>query len=512
MSSIHLAETQSKNFNYLFLDRQGNLGLDQNNSFLGTCIRAITSFLKLRDYDLFHVFPIAQKELSERELEPLTDKLLKKVGLNNSTLEKIQLLSRYYFDPQQSYTLEERATLKVFIESAKGNSALNKSLNQLMGMQTPLNRVHVNALKALRSFSFETSKMDKLASAFKKVEVLEAKLQKNGELSSDLEEKFSLDELYELESVIQLAPLLADFKKMGLIFEKSSQMGTMCRNIHVTHNLLNRLHKIVQKTQTPELFHFIFYDFPNFSPRALPKMRKITPLMFRVGLKSDIIHGSMSYRSSTKQEVEVHLTQTLLQNRRTLYSQSFKTLAPNLREILERYPEDVQEQFQAFYGKNWKGALIQKFGKILRTNMSNPEAYASLSNPFSRRILGIFGLKSLFNKGDFAKRMQFSSSNQSMCTEFIIKFLMQCYADLEKEIQSDWNKARSRRESIPPFPSLPVPISEETTTAAISPPGMARTLRKSGLVTEVPRPKILDQILDYHSYELEEALNLPRFG
>lgn len=503
MSSIALEATQNKNFNYLFLDHSGELGYDSSRSFLGKVMRIITSILGLRDYDLSHVFPVAQRELGEKEVTVLTGKLLRHFGLTETQFENIQKISRHYLDPENRFTSSEKEELKAFLGEIKGNLRFNQGVNQLISMKGTLDQVHVSALKALRSFSFETTKVEKLSGAFKKVEAFQ---------KGDVKEKLSLDEMYELESVTQLAPIFREFKAMGLVFDRKSELGQIRRNVNISENALNRLRNLISKETPPELLNFIFYDFPNFSPRAAPKMRGITPLMFRVGLKSSIIHSSMSYRGKSREEVEVHMTKGVTKGTRMIYSHAFKTLVPDMKRVLDQIPQKQKGQLKGFYGARWKHVMMQKFEKILIDYYNHPESFQSLSNPFSRRIMGVSGSKSLFKKGDLTEKMQFSSSQNTMCTEFVIKTLMQCYKKLEDDVRNDFEKAATRRDFVGSAPHLTSFLTIEPKAGAISPPGMARALLDIGMMREVERPQALSQVMDFHTYDLEENLNLPRFG
>lgn len=502
MGNLSLESTQTKNFNYLFLDRSGKLGYDSSDSLLGKIARVITSILRLRDYDLSRVFPVAQKELSERVVVTLTGKLMRHVGLTESQFENIQKISRHYLDPENRFSESEQEELKAFLSEIKGNLSFNNGVNQLISMKGTLDRVHISALKALRSFSFETTKVEKLSEGFMKIEAFQ---------KGEIKEKLSLDEMYELESVVQLAPIFRELKAMGLVFDRKSELGQIRRSINITENGLSRLRKMISKETPPQLLNFIFYDFPNFSPRAAPKMRGITPLMFRVGLKSSIIHSSMSYRGKDREEVEVHMTKGVTKGRRMIYSHAFKTLVPDVEGVLDQIPTDRKQTLQKFYGDQWKHVLMQKFEKILIDYYNHPESFKSLSNPFSRRIMGVFGSKSLFNKDDLTEKMQLSSSQNTMCTEFVIKTLMQCYKKLEEEIKSDFEKAATRRSDVGTAPDLTSFLVIEPKAGTISPPGMARSLLDGGLVREVKRPQILGAVMDYHEYDLEEGLNLPRW-
>jgi len=511
MTSFCLESIPNKNFNYLYLDRRGKLGFDQDDSFLGIVTRAFASLLGLRDYDLTHVFPVAQQTLGEREIELLTGKLARSVGLTSGEFENIQKLSRYYFNPKQHYSPQELLELKTFIESVKSNLRLNSAVNQLIGMQTTLDKVHVRALKALRTFSFETTKVGKLTDAFKKVEDLQSKLQKGGTLNAEMKEKLSLAEMHELESVIQLAPVFRDFKKMGLTFQRSSEIGSIRRNINIADNTLRRIQNIIRRENPPALVNFIFYDNPNAVCLRTPLIHFLSTWIFRLGLKADIFHASISYRDNQKQETEAHMAQQFIKEKRSLYSQSFKTFALDGEKLFEQYPKETRVQLEAFYGKNWKAILTQKFGRVLNDYFDHTQSLNSFHNPILRRFLGAVGLQSLFREGGFFNQMQFSKTKRSICTEFVMKSLMQCYAQLEGEIRKDWDKASSRRtiDTLPP--QLPKPTSDSM-ACALSPPSMTRSLMDSGLVHEVKRPNILGQILDYHHYDIKDGLNYPLFG
>ena len=241
-------------------------------------------------------------------------------------------------------------------------------------------------------------------------------------------------------------------------------------------------------------------------------MRVLAPLIFRLGFKSHLFHAALSYRGSKKQEMEAHVMQQFIHEKRSLFSQSFKTFSPDFDNFFQQYPQEVQAKLQTFYGNHWKRILAQKLGGVVRNFFENGKDYQGFQNPLSRRFLGATGLQSLFFKGSFYKRMQFSTYQHSLCTEFVIKSMMQCYAKLEEEVKKDWDKATTRRpiDTLPP--KLPKILSEEATHSAIVPSQMAKNLINQNLVKEVKRPPILAEVMEYHQYDIHKGLNLPRFG
>lgn len=504
--------SETKNFNYLYLDGNGELGIDRNDSLLGMITRIVLSLFGVRDYNLQHIFPVAQKALSEREVHSLTVKLIKTLGMSLDDFENIQRLSAYYFNPKHTYSSQELHKLKNFIENAKGNLKINNACNLLLQMDTTLDRVHKRALKAIRTFSFETTKVEKLTDAFQKIEDLQTKLQKDGTLRKPMKEKLSLLEMRELESVIQMAPVFRDLKKIGLTFKCQSEIGNIRRNINIANNTVHRLKKLISKETSPQSMHFIFYDCPNFSPIRSPLMKVLAPLVFRLGFKSHLFHAALSYQDSKKQEMEAHVMQQFIHEKRSLFSQAFKTFAPNFDKFFQQYPQEVQVNLQTFYGNQWKRILEQKFAGIVRNFFENGEDYQGFQNPLSRRFLGGVGLQSLFCKGNFYKRMQFSKYQHSLCTEFVIKSIMQCYANLEEEIKKDWDKAATRRHIDTLPPKLPKILSEEAAYSALVPSQMAQSLIANNLVREIKRPLVLGEVMKYHQYDIHEGLNLSRFG
>jgi len=489
--------TLDKNFNYLYLDRSGKLGFDRDDSFLHTLTRIVTSILGLRDYNIIHLFPTAQRQLSKEKIAILTGKLARSIGLSSKELENIQKLSRYYINPKDRYTNTDRAALKTFIESARGNLKLNGAINQLIQMETTLDKVHTSALKALSTFSFKTTIMGKLTETFNKVEKLQSKLQKNGTLSSEMEEKFSMREMRELESVIQLAPIFRDFKKMGLAFKRESELGKFRRNINISDNTLRRVQNIIRKKNRPDLMTLIFYNNSHFASKRTHLTQFLITSFFHVAFQSQFFHASLSYPNNKNRETEVHIMKKFIKKRRTLLSKSLDSFMLNFDAFFDKYSEKKKYQFKTFYGDNWKKALKYKFGRILKNHFSNTEPYESLRNPIMRRFLGGIGLKPLFSTGDFLNQMQFSSSKDCICTEFVIKSLMQCHIQLKNEVKKDFEKASRRRNMRgSPYPTLPDPFTRQIMINALPPPIMASILLRRGLMNKVKRPKILDQILD----------------
>lgn len=484
------------NFKLFYLDRSGEIQEDYDATWGGCLTRIVTSILGLRDYDITHLLP-KMDVLGESDQKMLSSKCAKHFGISNGQLEQIQRISAYYLFGGEISTQDQKK-VKLFLESSVGDLKLNSALNKLIQAGLTLYKVDRKALLLLRSFTFEAMKAETLNPAFQKAKSLNQKLQEEhdavrdtGAFSCPLEKKFSLYEARELESVIQIAPAFRDFQKMGLKFQRNSRLGVLRKNILMADNVMRQTANLLDRSKRPEEVRVIFYDLTNFKV-ALPSfVYRYTSFIFRKILGTNIAHASMSFNDSRGREIESHILIDQTKGRRYLYSRSFKTFSFQLSNIFSRYPTEVQEQLQRLYGADWKNSLKKRFGKILINLFNEKEELAALKNPPLRRLLGGLGINIHFSKG---KEQEFDSSNRTICTEYVMKVLMQCQQKLQEALDAEGG------------PELPPLFNPSVAISSLLPSRMARNLLNQEMVSEETQPKLLGQIMDYHSYGIDQEI------
>ena len=491
--SLHLS---SDNFKLFYLDHRGEIQEDHNALLGGSIARIFTSILGLRDYNITHILP-KMEALGESDQRSLSSKCAKHFGISREQLENIQKISAYYLTGEK-LSIQDRDGIKLFLENSVGDLKLNAALNKLIQANLTLYHVDRKAVLFLRSFTFEAMKAETLTPAFQKAKLLGQKLQEEREgiqrtgcLSSPLKSKLTLEEARELESVIQIAPGFRDFQKMGLKFQRESRLGTLRKNILMADNVMRQTTNLLDRNKKPEELSLIFYDLTNFKVALSSLVYRYTSFIFRRIIGTDIAHASMSFNNPKGHEVESHILINQTRGRRFLYSRSFKTFNFQLSALFSRYPEGVQDELRVLYGEEWKNVLKKRFRKILINLFNEKSELAALKNPPLRRILGGLGINIHFSKG---KEQEFDPSNRTICTEYVMKILMQCQQKLQKEIDSLGG------------PILPPLFTNRDAISHLLPSRMLRNLLKQELVTEKPQPELLGQIMDYHSYTIDQQI------
>ena len=483
-------EISSNNFKLFYLDHSGAIQEDLDQSFFGQISRIITSSLGLRDYDITHILP-KMETLGEDDQSYLSTKGAKHFGISSEQLVQIQKISAYYLSGKK-LSPEDQNSIKLFLENSVGDLKLNGALNRLIQTNVPLYKVDRKALLHLRSFTFEAMKAEELTPAFQKVKELGKRLhaereaiQETGMLSSDLEQKLTLEEARELESVIQIAPSFRDFKAMGLRFQRQSRLGVLRRNILTADNVIRRTVNLMDRNKQPGEINIIFYDLTNFKV-ALPSfVYQYTSFIFHKILGTDIAHASMSFHDQHGSEIESHILIDQTKGKRFLYSRSFKTFNLQLERIFNNYPERLKSELESLYGEDWAEELKGRVGEILINLFNEKDELAALKNPPLRRLLGGLGINLHFSKG---KEHEFDESNQTICTEYVMKILMQCQLKLQDKINADGG------------PNLPPLFPMSDAISSLLPSRMVNNLLAREMVAEEERPKLLGQIMDYHSY------------
>lgn len=497
----------SEKFTYLYVDTEGTLQFDHDDSFCGKVTRFVMSLLGQRDYDLASVFPLAQKQLDTKDVQFLTTKLAKKAGLKQGELESIQTMSRRFFSGAEKLTSEEVEDVKSLVKKSGKSDRIGKAARKIQEMGVTIDHVHAKALEMVATLSEEVRPGKKLGRSFDKVEDLSGKLQSDGTLSEPMKKKLSLKEMASLEKVAKLAPVFRELTAMGVTFDRESSIGKLRRRVNITENTLNRVHNLIDKDHKGNAIQFIFYDLKNFQATKPSDLNPIVPFIFRHFLKTDISHASFSFMDSKSRETENHVMGELTQSRRTLTSHPYKTYTPNMNKLFFNFPQKVQSQMKQFYGPDWKEVLGRKYLAIASELFQNP-TYEDLPRSAINRFISSLGLGCMLSEGPIQKRMRVKEYKGCICAEFVMKSLRQAFMKLEKEVQQDF-ALRAKRQGIElTEPKLPNFLSDEQVAAAKSPAGMARTLREDGLVTERAQPKLLGEILDYRTYDMDEALSL----
>lgn len=480
-------ELLKDNFKLFYLDRHGQIQEDRDSSLGGSLTRMALSILGLRDYNIVHILPKINV-LKEVDQSHLTSKCAKHFGISSEQLAAIQKISAFYLSKEPLSKCDQN-DIKLFLNKSIGDLKLNAALNRLIQAKLTLNKVDRKALLLLRSFTFETMKAEKLTPAFQKARVLGKRLQEEREtvqrtkkLSSPLEDRLTLQEARELESVIQIAPGFRDFQRMGLKFQRNSSLGALRKNILMTDRVIRQTVNLLDRSKKGGEISLIFYDLTNFKTALSSFVYGYTSLIFRYLFGTDIAHASMSFNDSKGREVESHILIDQTKGRRYLYSRSFKTFNLQLDLVFDHYPEDAQQQLQKIYGGEWKSVLKKRFGEILIELFNGNDRLAALKNPPLRRILGGLGINVHFSKG---KEKEFDESNQTICTEYVMKILMQCQHKLQEEIDTKRG------------PTLPPLFTSRQAISNLLPSRMVGNLLTQKIVREETRPELLGQIMEY---------------
>lgn len=489
-------ELTKDSFKLFYLDRTGEIHEDRDSSVSGSLARIVLSILGLRDYNITHVLP-KMEVLGAEDQSYLTSKCAKRFGISNEQLAAIQKISTFYLSDTSLSTADQK-DIKLFLNNSIGDLKLNAALNRLIQANLVLHNVDRKALLLLRSFTFEAMKAEKLTPAFQKARVLGKRLQeeretvqRTGKLSSPLENRLSLEEARELESVIQIAPGFRDFQRMGLKFQRDSRLGILRKNILMADQVMRQTANLLDRGKRPGEISVIFYDLTNFKT-ALPSfVYQYTAFIFHRIIGTDIAHASMSFNDSREREVESHILIDQTKGRRFLYSRSFKTFNLQLDSIFDGYPQATQQRLQEIYGPEWKSVLKKRFGEIIIHLFNEKDELAALKNPPLRRILGGLGINIHFSKG---KEKEFDASNRTICTEYVMKILMQCQHKLQEEIDERGG------------PDLPPLFTSAEAVSNLLPSRMVRNLLEQERVQEDTQPELLGQIMDYHSYSVSEQI------
>lgn len=484
------------NFKLFYLDRQGEIQEDHDSSLSGSLTRMALSILGLRDYNITHILP-KMEVLGEANKSYLTSKCAKRFGISSEQLTAIQKISAFYLSGAPLSSADQK-NVKLFINKSIGDLKLNAALNRLIQANLTLYKVDRKALLLLRSFTFESMKAEKLTPAFQKARVLGKRLQeeretvqRTGKLSSSLENRLTLEEARELESVIQIARGFRDFQRMGLKFDRNSRLSVLRKNILMADQVMRQTVNLLDRNKRPGEVSVIFYDLTNFKTALTSFVYRYTSFIFHRIIGTDIAHASMSFNDPKGREVESHILIDQTKGRRYLYSRSFKTFNLQLDTIFDRYPQATQKQLQQIYGPEWKSVLKKRFGEILINLFNEKGELAGLKNPPLRRILGGLGINIHFSKG---KEKEFDESNRTICTEYVMKILMQCQHKLQEEIDESGG------------PVLPTLFTSGEAISNLLPSRMVKNLLEQGVVREETQSELLGQIMDYHSYRVGEQI------
>ncbi|WP_420421130.1 hypothetical protein [Simkania sp.] len=162
--------------------------------------------------------------------------------------------------------------------------------------------------------------------------------------------------------------------------------------------------------------------------------------------------------------------------------------------------EETRSQLEQLYGKNWQQALEAKFQHKLQAYFKNTKPYEHLFNPSHRRLLTGFGLRYNPFKKDLLKKVEFGK--ESVCSEFATKSVMQCFMQLQHEVQEDWNKSKKAPKD-QEAPKLEHPINPSRRLHRITPHEMVRKLLSTGFATEAKRPDIIGDLIQFHDFKLK---------
>lgn len=490
-----LAATDSQKA-WAYVDSDKQIHFEQNH-FLSRVVRALFSLLGLRNYDLSAVLPALQAMPNSPDqtanVKYVFEKLASRSGLSTSDLAHLKTLC--------SKTPATKETRR-FVEGSIGNQKLNKALIAFRSQLQDDSLIDRKMLATLDTFSYKTRPTAALDQALKKVKKIQPMLRKQGvEGTLKEEEKLTHCDLIVMEDMAKLAPMMRQFKKMGLTSSKDTPLGALARKINRTANFVNQVHNIAER-QAPHSKggNLIFYDIHNFEAKRSYWCKLFDKVVFKILFQTPFFHASVGYKNEKGQDIEADVWARFRQMRRTLYSRTFKTFEFNYDRLARN--KETRARLEKLYGNNWQRALEAKFQRKLQAYFKNTKPYSHLYNPLLRRFLTGMGLRYNPFQKDLLKKIQFGK--ESVCSEFATKSLMQCFMELQAEINQDWNKSKRTPEG-QEAPKLEHPISPSRRLHRVTPKDMVEKLLKTGFAQEAKRPQIIHDIIQFHDFDLPKS-------
>ncbi len=498
--------TQKTNKEFLYLDKNKNLHLDKN-SLYERVIRVFLSFLGLRNYDLTSIITVAEKKpLKDRlnhchgySVEDLTERLARKAHLSAFEYQNVCLLNNFYnASGKKRFSKIEKKSISEFIEKGFANKNLNKKLeNFYKRLPESLRKSHEKSLITMLSYSYKTRNVSLFTKAYKKLSKIDPLISKKG-IKNDLSknEKLTLQEVFNIEKTASLASIFKDFNSMKI--RLPSKIKEPSEKVIQSAKFIDKIQTIAEK-QSPhkKSGSLIFYDIKNFKARRAKITSFFEFLTFKKIFGTDFFHSSLGYLDAKKKNIEVDIWGFFRKSRRTLFSYTFKTLEFNVDQIAP--DQKTREKLIRLYGKKWQNVIETKYQKILQKCFSDPKKFSHLKNPALKRIMVGIGLKWHPLRYSVEERIKFVN-RYAVCSEFVIKILMQCFFTLQDEVNTEWKGKVKNEDS----PTLFHPIQSNIRLHRIKPHEIIKSLFKNGFVKETPYIPIVDQIIDYKHYKLSK--------
>ena len=496
MNTIPFTDSTQIQDDLLYLNREGELRLDQGSSLIG---RAIATFVEGRNYDLCAVIPalltLNRAELGSKFSENqkyLYTKLAKKCGISGEDLEAIRLIGDLSLVDGNN-----RASLSTFLEKVEGNLVFNNGLRKLLETGVTTESVSRKALTDLSLFAFKTRNKALFLKRYEKIE----KIDRDRTNLTD-EEKISIQEMKYLEWMARLGPFIQQLTQKGVA------TTDLCDKIVTTHTVLENLKATADEEQRHQPGTIISYDSHNmWDHRGFSRCRRIFSMIAATILRQKSEHLSLGVREEGR-NMEAHVWEKYRYEYQPLSSRVFNSYKVNMESLA--VGEETKAALHALYGANWVQQLERRYQEIAIEYYKNPpQEVLELTNPHSRKIDAFFFTPRFTLPDDWHEKMKFTGK-RAICSEFAVKALLQTLDRLNQRIAEDWDDREGDA------PELTPPVRSYRRIEKITPSAAMTRLWYMRALEEVRPPEVIQQVMRFEPYTmhvtaLDRFINNPLF-